>query len=40
MGLTSDIMDQHSDLVKRALSLNNASIQEFHNARMLHIRKL
>jgi hypothetical protein len=40
MGLTSEIMDQHSELVKRAMSLNNASIEEFHKARMLHVRKL
>jgi len=40
MGLTNDIMDQHSELVKRAMSLNNASVEEFHKARMLHVRKL
>lgn len=40
MGLTGEVMDQHSDLVKRAMSLNNASVGEFHQARMLHVRKL
>jgi small subunit ribosomal protein S15 len=40
MGLSGEDMSKHSDLVKRALSLNNASIEEFKNARMLEIRKV
>jgi ribosomal protein S15 len=40
MGLTGEDMKEHSDLVKRALDLNNASIDEFKQARMLEIRKI
>ena len=40
MGLTEDDMQHHHPLVQRALSLDNASIEEFRKARMLEIRKI
>jgi ribosomal protein S15 len=40
MGLTGEDMKEHSEPVKRALDLNNASISEFRKARMLEIRKI
>jgi small subunit ribosomal protein S15 len=40
MGLTESDISQHSELVQRAMSLNNASIEEFKKARMLEIRKM
>lgn len=40
MGLTSDDMEQHHPLVQRAMSLDNASIEEFRKARMQEIRKI
>ena len=39
-GLASEDLANHSDLVKRAMSIDNASIGEFRQARMLEIRKL
>lgn len=38
--LSSMDLDGHEKIVKRAMSLDNASIEEFRKARMLEIRKL
>jgi small subunit ribosomal protein S15 len=40
MGLTNDDMQQHHPLVQRAMSLDNASVSEFKQARMTEIRKI
>lgn len=40
MGLTSEDMAQHSALVQRAFSLENASVGEYHKGRMLEVRKM
>jgi hypothetical protein len=40
MGLTEEDMQYHSTLVSRALSLDTASVEEFHKARMLEIRRM
>ena len=39
MGLTEEDISQYNPLLKRAFSLDNASVKEFHQARMIEIRK-
>jgi hypothetical protein len=39
-GLSAEELEGHSPLVKRAMSIDNANIKEFRQARLLEIRKL
>lgn len=39
-GLTSEDLEGHDPLIKRAMSIDNASIGEFKKARMIEVRKL